>query len=63
MQDTVKTDKFTYKTNAISLYSHNEELQKLCVENDGKYVCTTRTIKGKEVMTTISKEGKVVLEQ
>lgn len=37
--DTVKTDKFTYKTNAITLVdSENPELKKLCLDNKGKYV-------------------------
>ncbi len=38
-QDTVKTDKFSYKTNAISLLDGaNEELKQLCIDNNGKYV-------------------------
>lgn len=38
-QDSVKTNKFTYKTNAITLVgSENQELKKLCIENEGKYV-------------------------
>lgn len=38
-QDSVKTSKFTYKTNAITLVdAENEELKKLCIQNNGKYV-------------------------
>ncbi len=38
MQDSIKTDKFSYKTNAISLYGMNDQLKKLCVDNRGKYI-------------------------
>ena len=38
-QDSIKTDKFVYKTNAISLIdSKNNELKDLCLKNNGKYV-------------------------
>lgn len=38
-QDTIKTDEFVYKTNAISLVDcKNEELKDLCLKNNGKYV-------------------------
>lgn len=38
-QDSVQTNKFTYKTNAITLVdSENDELKKLCLETKGKYV-------------------------
>jgi uncharacterized protein with von Willebrand factor type A (vWA) domain len=38
-QDSVKTDKFSYKTNAISLLDGaNDELKQLCIDNNGKYV-------------------------
>jgi uncharacterized protein with von Willebrand factor type A (vWA) domain len=36
--DSVKTSGFTYKTNAISLMRENEELKRLAIANDGKYV-------------------------
>lgn len=37
--DTIKTDAFVYKTNAISLVdSMNKELKDLCLKNNGKYV-------------------------
>ena len=38
MQDTVKTNNFTYKTNAISLFGMNHELKDLCIANKGKYI-------------------------
>lgn len=38
-QDSVQTNQFTYKTNAITLVdSENDELKKLCLETKGKYV-------------------------
>lgn len=38
-QDSVKTKGFTYKTNAITIVdSENQDLKKLCLENNGKYV-------------------------
>lgn len=38
-QDSVKSKKFNYKTNAISLIDRsNEELKKLCLHNKGTYV-------------------------
>lgn len=38
MQDSVKTDKLTWKTNAITIGKANPELEKLCVATKGKYV-------------------------
>lgn len=38
MADSVKTDSFSYKTNAISLYGMNTELKSLCLANKGKYI-------------------------
>lgn len=60
-QDSVKTNSFSYKTNAISLFQHNEELKRLCVSNNGKYVSvlgdeynpTSTTLS----VETFSKEG------
>lgn len=41
-QDSVKTDGFTYKTNAITVIDkENSELKKLCLANKGKYVYAT----------------------
>lgn len=37
-QDTVKTHKFSYKTNAISIEGYNAELKKMCLDNKGSYV-------------------------
>lgn len=38
-QDSIKTDQFVYKTNAISLIdAANTELKDLCLKNNGKYV-------------------------
>ncbi len=57
-QDSVKTTKFTYKTNALTLIdSQNEELKKLCMQNDGKYVF----IRSGGEITTFNKGGKQVL--
>jgi len=36
--DSVGTDGFEYKTNAISLRQANEELKRLCIANKGKYI-------------------------
>lgn len=42
-QDSVKTDNFSYKTNAISLIDYNHsELKQLCLKNKGKYVFIDR---------------------
>jgi hypothetical protein len=47
-QDSVKTNGFVYKTNAISVIDGpNTDLQKLCVSNQGKYV----HVNGKEAKT------------
>lgn len=56
-QDTVKTNNFSYKTNAISLYSMNHELKNLCVKNDGKYVYVGFKPGGVADVQTYSKEG------
>ena len=37
-QDRIKTEAFTYKTNAVTLLQDNEELKELCLKNFGKYV-------------------------
>ena len=36
--DSVKTNNFAYKTNAITLYGMNNELKDLCIKNKGKYI-------------------------
>lgn len=36
--DSVKTEKVNWKTNAITLYADNKQLEKLCKKTDGKYV-------------------------
>jgi len=56
-QDSVKTDKFVYKTNALSLYENNDELKKLCVANNGKYVTISHQGGGSHTVNTYSKEG------
>lgn len=56
-QDSVKTNKFAYKTNAISLYSMNNELKDLCVNNDGKYVYVGMKPDRTADVSTYSKEG------
>lgn len=37
-QDTVKTDKLTWKTNAITIGRKNSELELLCNQTEGKYI-------------------------
>lgn len=37
-QDTVKTESFTYKTNAINLIQNNEQVKNLCIQNKGVHV-------------------------
>jgi hypothetical protein len=37
-QDSIDSDKFPYKVNAICLFEQNEQLKKLCTETDGKQV-------------------------
>lgn len=54
-QDSIKTQNFTYKTNAISLFQDNGELKDLCIKNKGKYV-----VANKDSMTTY--DGKSVLK-
>jgi hypothetical protein len=36
--DTVKTDRLTWKTNAITIGRKNSELENLCNQTDGKYI-------------------------
>lgn len=43
-QDSVKTDKLTWKTNAITLFGENKELEKLCNKTGGKYVSITKMV-------------------
>lgn len=58
-QDSVKTNKFTYKTNAISLVDHeNDELKQLCIDTKGKYVYITK----KETRMYSEGGGKQVLK-
>lgn len=57
-QDTVKTNKFTYKTNAVTLIDgNNKELKELCIKNDGKYVYVSSA----GTVTTYNKDGEQVL--
>lgn len=37
-QDSVKSESFTYKTNAINLIQNNEEVKELCIKNKGVHV-------------------------
>ena len=56
-QDSIKTKGFTYKTNAITVVDHeNEELKKLCIDNDGKYVYANNSS-----VVTYDKGGKLVM--
>ncbi len=36
--DDIRTDAFTYKTNALSILENNSQLRKACLDNGGKYV-------------------------
>ena len=38
MQDSINTDKFPYKVNAVTLMEYNEELRDLCLETGGKLI-------------------------
>ena len=40
-KDDIHTDKFTYKTNALTLMQENDQLKDLCLKNGGKYVHIT----------------------
>jgi hypothetical protein len=55
--DTVGVDEFTYKTNALSLFQNNDELNDLCVMNGGKYVVVESNH-----LTMYNKEGKEVVK-
>lgn len=43
--DSVHTDAFSYKTNALTLTRDNDELRDLCLKNDGRYVHVTNDSK------------------
>jgi hypothetical protein len=54
--DSVKTNKFEYKTNAISLMSGvNQELRDLCLKNKGKYI----TVDRQENVTAHTESGDI----
>ena len=44
MQDSINTDKFPYKVNAISLMQFSDELKDLCLETDGKQIKVTEDL-------------------
>lgn len=57
-QDTVKTNKFTYKTNALTLIDgENRELKELCLQNKGKYLY----LNSEGTLTAYNSEGKTVV--
>jgi hypothetical protein len=57
MQDRVRSEKFPYKVNAISLMEFSEELKDLCVATDGKQV----RVEGNDVVTAYSKQGEQII--
>lgn len=38
MQDTIHSEEFPYKCNAITLMQDNDLLKKLCLKSRGKYI-------------------------
>lgn len=38
MQDTIYSEEFPYKCNAITLMEDNPKLKKLCLKSRGKYI-------------------------
>lgn len=43
-QDSINTDKFPYKVNAISLMQFSDELRDLCLDTDGKQIKVTENL-------------------
>ena len=58
-QDRVKTDKFPYKTNAISLMGFSDELKNLCIETGGKQV----EVEEGNIVSSYSSEGKQLISE
>lgn len=58
-QDSVRSDKFPYKVNAISLMQFSDELKKLCVDTDGKQV----RVEYADVVTAYSKQGEQIISK
>jgi hypothetical protein len=58
-QDSVKTHKFPYKTNAISLMGFSDELKNLCVETEGKQV----EVEEGNIVSSYSSEGKQLISK
>jgi hypothetical protein len=56
-QDSIKTTKFPYKTNAICLMENNNELRKLCIDTNGKQV----TVDTDNVVRSYSSEGEELI--
>lgn len=52
-QDSINTDKFPYKVNAVTLMEYNEELRNLCLETGGKLI----QVDGSERVYAHSKEA------
>jgi uncharacterized protein with von Willebrand factor type A (vWA) domain len=52
-EDRIGYDSFPYKVNAISIFKHNTELEKLCVNSGGKQI----VIKGNGEIKGYSEEG------
>lgn len=60
MQDSVGTDAFPYKVNAISLMSFSDELKDLCLATEGKQIEITEDL---EVFAYAKDVGKQKLKQ
>ena len=58
-QDSVRSEKFPYKVNAISLMQFSDELKKLCVDTDGKQV----RVEYADVVTAYSKQGEQIISK
>jgi len=58
-QDKVKTNKFPYKTNAISLMGFSDELKNLCIETGGKQV----EVEKGNIVSSYSSEGKQLISE
>jgi hypothetical protein len=56
-QDDIRTDKFDYKVNAICLMEQNNQLQRLCIETDGKQVHVDKH----NAVVAYSKAGKEIV--
>ena len=59
MQDSINTEKFPYKVNAVSLMEFSDELKDLCLATGGKQIQVTDDLK---VFTYSTEAGKQELK-